>query len=150
VGLRAEHRGGSRALLALWVVLVAALSPLWLGPALTPVLVAVAEAHHVCACGMAVGTCGCPECDRVEHDRLSRTDGVSKVPRPYPVLKGECDQGQAVLSTVAVPPSVIPASFSLADVITGTMLETPAPAVLASLEPQRPPLPPPRGSQIAV
>lgn len=138
--MRALHRSStSRGLLALWVVLIAALSPLWMGPALTPVLAAVAEAHHVCACGMAVGTCGCPECERAEHQRLS-----DKAPRPYPVLKGECERGQAVLSSVAVPPSVLPASLSVCPAMTATILEAPRKGVLISLERTGPPTPPPR------
>jgi len=123
----------------LWIVLVAALSPLWLGPALTPVLVAAAESHHVCACGMAIGTCGCPACERAEHERLSE-----RAPRPYPMLKGECEREQTVLSGVTVPPSVLPASVSLSPALATAAVDTPRPATLASLEPNGPPTPPPR------
>jgi hypothetical protein len=115
------------------------LAPLWLGPALSPIMAAATEAQHVCACGMTPGTCGCPECERVERERLSE-----KSAPPFPTLKGECDTGSPVLSAVAIPPSILPASLSLTPP-TFVALAPATPRVpLASLASPRPPTPPPR------
>jgi hypothetical protein len=82
--------------------LLATLAPLWLGPMLLPIERAYAEAHHACACGMAMGTCGCPECERIEHDRR---EGASS---PVPLLKGECEKGAKLAGTSTMPPALMP------------------------------------------
>jgi hypothetical protein len=89
----------------LW--LIAVLAPLWLGPMLAPLAQAFVEAHHVCACGMAMGTCGCPECERIEEQR--RQDEAP----PFPVVKGECDKNGTPLANAPVPPMVLPALFAM-------------------------------------
>jgi len=106
---RAWHgtSGARRLILLVW--LVVGLSPMWLGPLLTPLRVAVAEGHHVCACGMTPGTCGCPECERTERERLS--PGAAE---PAPVLKGECDDRQVPLGGGHVPAAIPPAPIALA------------------------------------
>jgi len=49
------------------------------------------DEHH-CACGMKAGACGCPECERIEHARLSERD----VLREHPVLKSSCGDDSVV------------------------------------------------------
>jgi len=125
---------------SLAIALVALLSPLWLGPMLMPIERAVAEAHHVCACGMAVGTCGCPECEELER---ARHHGDSPA---YPVLKGECDEGSALLGAAPLPPALLPAPVAVMPKATVTILDTPPRSSLASRAPPGPPTPPPRRS----
>ncbi len=120
------------------VCLVAALAPLWLGPMLTPIEQAFGAVHHVCACGMAVGTCGCPECEELE--RQHRLDEAS----PRPLLKGDCERNAGLLGAADLPPVVLPAALGV----------IPAPAVAELLPLARrsvvsvpngpPPTPPPR------
>jgi hypothetical protein len=129
---------------AAFVALLAMLAPLWLGPATLPLLRALAgDASHTCACGMAPGTCGCPECERLEHERQRE-----HAPRPYRVLKSACDDQGAPLPSLAVPPCVMPATLALHDArITGLA----PPALLAhdaARVPDGPPTPPPRAARL--
>jgi hypothetical protein len=139
-----RRRPDRHALLRVWLVaLIAALSPLWMGPLLTPLRVAVAGLHHVCACGMAVGTCGCHACEVVE---LRRQAGEPGKQEPSPVLKGECGKGEAVLGDTHVPPAIPAAPES---VIALTVVPATPAALrpgLRSLAPPPPPTPPPRSS----
>ncbi len=121
-----------------FVALAVALSPLWLGPMLVPIERAFAEAHHVCACGMAVGTCGCPECEALE--RQQRTDDSS----PVPLLKGECDRGTTLLGAPHLPPPLLPAPPGVLLSAGVAVLDPPACPALASLASPPPPTPPPR------
>jgi hypothetical protein len=79
-------------LLATLLVLV----PIGLGPALVPVLRAVHEMGHTCACGMTPGKCGCPACARLA---LERQQGQ----RAIPVLKATCDDDGTTLPVAPLP-----------------------------------------------
>jgi hypothetical protein len=79
-------------LLATLIVLV----PIGLGPSLVPVLRAVHEMGHTCACGMTPGKCGCPACARLEQQRH---DG----PRAIPILKATCDDDGTTLPAAPLP-----------------------------------------------
>jgi hypothetical protein len=129
--------------LATWLAfvwLLIAVSPIWLGPLLTPLRLAIADAHHTCACGMTPGTCGCPECDRLERERLS-----DKEPEACPVLKGECERDAAFLGGSHVPPAVMPPLPRIEPARTLAQLATPLPrAALLSVALPAPPKPPPR------
>lgn len=136
---RTQQGRGARLLALLW--LAVGLSSLWLGPLLVPLERAVAESRHVCACGMAPGTCGCPECARVERERLS-----AHTSRPYAVLQGECDHNSVLLGGAQAFPALLPAAIGvrLPDP-SGLVAQRPIPA-LRSLGPPAPPTPPPRSS----
>ena len=118
--------------------LLAMLAPLWLGPMLAPIEQAIAESHHVCACGMAVGTCGCPDCD----DLLRQArEGAPPI---CPMLKGECGQGTPLVGAASLPP-VLPAPLA-ADLpalqIVALLAADPRPRLFSRMPPP-PPRPPP-------
>ena len=118
--------------------LLAMLAPLWLGPMLVPIEQAIADSHHVCACGMAVGTCGCPECD----DLLRQArEGAPPV---CPMLKGECGRGTPLVGAASLPP-VLPPGLALDLEVPRavTLLEAAPVLPLFSRAPPPPPTPPP-------
>jgi hypothetical protein len=120
----------------LWVMTALALAPMWLGPLLVSIETAVAEAQHVCACGMPKGTCGCPECEREQR----MNEGARG-----PMLKGACDpDGSPVVWTDAPPVHGAPLLVTFAGP-PGPLLATatPPPGVRSALSPP-PPTPPPR------
>jgi len=123
--------------LLLW--LLAALSPLWLGPLLTPMRIAAAATTHLCACGMAEGTCGCPECDEQALDRA-----VERASDAPPALKGECGRGQSFVGDAHLPPAVLPPAMLVAPVAAVALAVTFKPRVLASIASRAPPIRPPR------
>jgi|HubBroStandDraft_1064217.scaffolds.fasta_scaffold184556_2 hypothetical protein len=85
---------------------LAVLAPMVFGPAFMPLTRALGgDETHVCACGMAPGKCGCPECERVEHERLRES-----APRPYPVLRGPCSRDTATSGYASLPPSIAPST----------------------------------------
>jgi hypothetical protein len=122
-------------------VALAVLLPMILGPGLGPVTRALGGAsEHLCACGMARGTCGCPECEALERARLRE-----HAPRPYPVVRARCAGDDEVLPGYAALPPSLPGSQSV--------LLPPSPRALAKLErpaealscdPSPPATPPPR------
>jgi hypothetical protein len=122
--------------LALALVLLA---PILLGPAIGPVTRALGgEAQHLCACGMIAGTCGCPECEKIEHQRHRQN-----LPRAYPVIKGQCG-GEDTPVAFAPLPNVAPASVSLLVPKPAVRVVMPLPIPRwASLDPVEPPTPPP-------
>jgi hypothetical protein len=115
------------------------LAPMILGPALGPVTKALGgEPQHLCACGMVAGTCGCPECEKAEHQR-HRENAL----HAYPVLKGKC-AGDDVPVTFAPLPAATPALFAF--VVPRSHAEPAVPTMeeaWVSLERIRPPTPPP-------
>jgi hypothetical protein len=124
----------------LFGALMAALSPMWLGPMLLPIERAVAEAHHVCACGMAVGTCGCPECEKLEQAQREER------PSPAPVLKGECDKQTGLLAAAHLPPAVLASTPAISPPVAVAELVPPPRRALVSMPQPAPPTPPPRRS----
>jgi hypothetical protein len=136
--IRPQSRS-ARLLALLW--LVVGLSSLGLGPLLAPLERAVAESQHVCACGMAPGTCGCPECERVERERLS-----TRARHPYPVLRGDCDHDSTLLGDAHPLPALLPAALAVRLPEPSELAPSHAPPALRSLGPPAPPKPPPRPS----
>jgi hypothetical protein len=104
-------------------VALAVLAPMMLGPALGPLTRALGGTdEHRCACGMVQGTCGCPECARIEHKRLH-----DRAPVPYPVLRSQCEGDEVAAAFAALPLAIeAPVGFVL------------APAPEASVAPLRP------------
>jgi hypothetical protein len=89
------------------MTLVALAAPAALGASLGPVLRELGESTaHVCKCGMPVGKCGCPACERTEEQRLSehRTEAA-------PTLKRHCDDDAPAMPLgAALPAGVLAAS----------------------------------------
>jgi hypothetical protein len=116
------------------------LAPLALGPALGPLTRALGGVdEHRCACGMVRGKCGCPECERLEHERLRE-----RAPRPYPVLRAQCGDNEVMTGSLGLPPT-LPATIALflpplRPSIAGLRKATEAP----SRERDEPATPPPR------
>ncbi len=78
-------------------------APLLCGNAFGAWLRVVAPAvAHTCACGMKAGTCGCPDCERMERAHLEE-----RAPKPYRVLRSQCDDDGEMVPTGTVPPSTI-------------------------------------------
>jgi hypothetical protein len=99
------------------------------------------EAVHMCACGMKAGTCGCPACELRERQRLEE-----RAPKPFPVLRSQCDDDAEMVPTGTVPAcTVAPPSFVIAPSEPMLVAETPVVAPL-SRERIEPSKPPPRSS----
>ena len=124
-----------RLLLGAATLLVVA--PMWLGPSLVPLLRAVHESAHTCACGMAPGKCGCPVCVRVERERRQ---GL----RAGPVIRATCDDDSILAPRT--PGLLFTPHRELTVALLGTSgelpVQVPAPPLLPN--PEGPPTPPPR------
>jgi hypothetical protein len=126
---------------AVMVFLIVVALPMALGPASGTVMRLLAgEPDHHCMCGMKPGTCGCPECERLEqmrtHDREHPPKG--------PVVKAACDSEVGALPSFASP-AVLPAAAL--EIRKTAALERAAPSFspsVESLDPAPPPTPPPR------
>jgi hypothetical protein len=103
-------------------------------------MVALGAFEHACACGMAPGKCGCPTCERIEHER--RTDGPSKAPRP--TVKNACEDPRVLLPGAPLPPCVPAGAVALLDAERTGYRAPPAPGQPAASPDLRPPTPPPR------
>jgi hypothetical protein len=125
------------------VTLVVIAAPAALGGALAPVLRELGEAGHVCKCGMAPGKCGCPECNRLEQERLT-----GHQPDPVPTLKRHCDdEAPAMPLGAALPAGVLAAaSSSMLPVPRGERLPVVASSYLHTCTSDEPPTPPPRSA----
>src|ERR1700733_66736 len=126
--------------LAALLVALALLAPMMLGPALGPLTQALgAAADHRCACGMAPGTCGCPECARIEHQSFRE-----HAPAPYAVLRSQCERNEVAPGFMALPPAL---EAPAAGVIARTPVASAsplAPAARRSRDATEPVTPPPR------
>jgi hypothetical protein len=99
------------------------------------------EVVHNCACGMKAGTCGCAACERLEKQRLD-----DRAPKPYPVMRSQCDDDAEMVPAGTVPPCTVASpSFELAP---GEPLLLPDPPLVSphSRERLEPSKPPPRNS----
>jgi hypothetical protein len=143
VSLKASrlHRWLLGALAAATLVVIAL--PAALGPTWGPILRALGEQRtHVCKCGMKAGTCGCPECARLEHERLD-----AKRPCPVPALRRACDDEAPAFAFGDMPLAVVPASSRVPVVPSlGEALPPDAMPVFRGVEAE-PPTPPPRIAQ---
>jgi hypothetical protein len=119
---------------------LAFMAPMLLGPALGPLSRALGgAAQHLCACGMVPGTCGCPECERLERQRE-----LDKSPRPYRTLTSQCNDGEIAAGFPALPPAVPLATFTLSAPPPRELASIPSPPSARSRDPVPPPTPPPR------
>ncbi|HEY6462354.1 MAG TPA: hypothetical protein VIY73_19435 [Polyangiaceae bacterium] len=124
------------------VTLIAIAAPCALGGATGPLVRALADAQeHVCKCGMKPGTCGCPECAKLERER--RADHA---PSPVPVLKRHCDDTAPAMPLGApLPTGVLAASITDALPLSrGERLPVAASAAFVPSLDCEPPTPPPR------
>src|SRR5215472_2053273 len=99
-GVRRLARGA-----VLIAVLMVALAPSWLGPAMGALARSFGALEHVCACGMVQGKCGCPACARIE--RQLRHDGSALLA----ALKATCDDDDRTLPSTAAPACLPPAAL---------------------------------------
>lgn len=119
-----------------YALLVFLLAPVWLGPAMGPLVRALGGAvtEHACACGMKRGQCGCPLCVAEEKARLYESKHIT--------VRTNCND-DGVAPVVAIAPlatgasvtSVIPA----AEARTPARLEAPSPHLRTSEPPETPP-----------
>jgi hypothetical protein len=87
-----------------WVAAIFIAAPMLLGPGLGGVLRAVGGEHeHTCACGMKPGTCGCPACARLEHERRA-----AKKVHAYPAVRTDCHDDDGVIVPHALPDFAAP------------------------------------------
>ncbi len=125
------------------LVLVVLAAPAALGPAAGVVLreLGAATQQHVCKCGMAPGKCGCPECAKLERERLAE-----HVPGPVPAFKRHCDD-EAPAMPLGAP---LPAGVVGGDVLAllpppaGDRVRVAAAVRLVPSVDHEPPTPPPR------
>jgi hypothetical protein len=99
------------------------------------------EAVHMCACGMKAGTCGCPACDLLEKQRVAE-----HAPKPFPVLRSQCNDDAEILPTGAVPPCTIASPAFVVAPSEPLVLVDPPPPLVHSRERLEPSKPPPRTS----
>jgi hypothetical protein len=137
-GFAASLRQWARFATALLVLLVAA--PVALGGAAGPLARALgAQEEHLCKCGMEPGKCGCPECARLERDRLH-----DAAPDLVSTLKKPCDQDRAAIAFDALPAGVLASAGTKLAIPRGERIRVGA--HLSRLDPRdtEPPTPPPR------
>jgi len=120
-----------------WLAFVVML-PVALGPARMTIERALGgEPSHACACGMKRGTCGCPECERLEQ--------AAKKASKHVAVRNTCEDddgfARAPAAPIVTPPNaplvIVTASF--------TQRERPSVSSLDSLLAREPSTPPPRG-----
>ena len=116
----------------------AVMLPVALGPARTTIERALgAEPSHACACGMKRGTCGCPECERIERDAKK----ISK----HVAVRNTCEDGDGLVRAPALP-IVTPPNAPLVITAAASMeKELPSVSSLDSQLAREPSTPPPRG-----
>lgn len=136
VGRLARH-------VATLVSMLVLLSPIWLGPAMHSLSGALGGTHHVCACGMAMGKCGCPACARIARQR-DRDFGSPACP----VLKSMCDDDSAALPSAPLPPCDLQGAIGIRKSAAEGLLPPPMLAQRLSLDGEGPPTPPPRASSL--
>lgn len=132
-GMRRLARGA-----VLIAVLMLALAPSWLGPAMGALARSFGALEHVCACGMVQGKCGCPACARIErqlHDERSSL---------LATLKATCDDDDHAVPSSA-PPLCLP-SGAMGPLASGSgVLQSDlVPGSLTPCAGVPPPTPPPR------
>jgi hypothetical protein len=124
---------------AIMALLVVA-APAAIGAAMIPLARELGgQQDHLCKCGMRPGRCGCPECARLERERLREREPESAL-----ALKSHCDD-DATAFAIAQMQSTLPPSR------TATLPAAPGePAATITRVPpiarpiDAPPTPPPR------
>jgi hypothetical protein len=119
---------------------LAVIAPMIFGPALAPLTRALGGIDdHVCACGMTRGTCGCPECEKLEQNRLRE-----HAPHPYAVLRARCAGDEVAPGLAALPPSLARAEGVLAPAAPHSLAPAAWPDKVVSQALAEPVTPPPR------
>jgi hypothetical protein len=128
------------ALVALLTVAV----PSALGPAMGPVLRLLGESAHLCQCGMKPGTCGCPECARLERQRLANVERLVA-----PILEQACDPVPA-MRFAGLPSGVLTAADAALVLVVprGERLPVFADSPMVIRAEAKPPTPPPRSATV--
>jgi hypothetical protein len=133
-----------RRLLHLVVVLAAAALvalPMLAGPGATGLVRALGgSAEHHCACGMAPGTCGCPDCAQLEQEKKDTNERLAG----HAVLRSSCDDGSGLPGIDAAPPGAVPFLAMLPRPAFESLRAEPTIEVDRSRLRARPPTPPPR------
>lgn len=131
-----------RILTATWgtlACLLALVAPMWLGPAMSPLVRALGGVpEHHCACGMKRGTCGCLACEAAA--RQEARDARS----PIPVLSTHCMSDDSVPTAPALPIAAPGVLALLAPPTARPVLRARALAPLEGRAADAPPTPPPR------
>jgi hypothetical protein len=121
-------------------VLAVLAAPAALGSAMGPVLRELgAQQVHMCKCGMPVGRCGCPECERLEEQRQR-----DRAPDVVPALKSHCDDDAPALVLGALAATGLPAWAGVHPVPRGDRISRPKAARPPRIPSLDPPTPPPR------
>jgi len=119
-----------------WLVFVVML-PVALGPArMTFERALGGEPSHTCACGMKRGTCGCPECEKLEQQRAN----VSK----HVAVRNTCEDDDGFVRAPATPIVTPPNAPLVIAAATSTHGELPIVSSLDSQLAREPSTPPPR------
>jgi hypothetical protein len=128
------------------VTLAVIAAPAAFGPAVGVVMreLGAAVEVHVCKCGMPVGKCGCPECDRLEHDR--QTEHVSE---RVATFKRHCSDDTPVMPSAMLPTGVL-ASSSIVELplFRGDRVPISSDAASWSSRSDEPSTPPPRHARV--
>jgi hypothetical protein len=129
-----------------WTTLAVIAAPAAFGPAIGGVMHAlgVSMTEHVCKCGMPAGKCGCPECDRLEQERLHEHQGERLA-----ALKRHCDDDAPPIPFGALPSAVLAArGATTLPVPRGERLPVAAPGAFFQSAVDEPPTPPPRSASV--
>jgi hypothetical protein len=121
-----------------WLAFVVML-PVALGPARMTIERALGgEPSHACACGMKRGTCGCPECERLDREAKK----VSK----HVAVRSTCEDDDGFVRAPAAPIVTMPNAPLVVARATSVMWERPSVSSLDSQLAREPSTPPPRAS----
>jgi hypothetical protein len=119
-----------------WLAFVVML-PVALGPARTTIERALGgEASHACACGMKRGTCGCPECERIEQE--------AKRTAMHVAVRNACEGDDGLARPPAAPIVTPPNAPLVVARATSIARELPSASSLDSQLAREPSTPPPR------
>ena len=119
-----------------WLVFVVLL-PAALGPARMTIERALGgEPSHTCACGMKRGTCGCPECERLEEAKKH----VGK----HVAIRSTCEDDDGFVRAPATPIVTPPNAPLVVARATSVVRELPNVSSLDSELATEPSTPPPR------
>lgn len=120
-----------------WLAFVVML-PVALGPARATIERALGgEPSHACACGMKRGTCGCPECERLEQEAKK----ISK----HVAVRNACEDDGGLVRAPAAPIVTPPNAPLVVARASSVPQELPSVSSLDSQLAREPSTPPPRG-----
>jgi hypothetical protein len=129
-----------------WSTLAVVAAPAAFGPSIGVMMreLGASAAEHVCKCGMPVGKCGCPECDRLEQERLQE-HAVERLA----ALKRHCDDDAPAIP-FGMLPNGVPAAIDGATlpVPRGERLRIARAVAHVSSPGHEPPTPPPRSASV--